>query len=290
MEAAALIWAIRVRFGIYASIIGGTHGNLCLAPFIVIFFRKVPGMDVSSFVLLSHEQALRRQMDITANNMANANTVGFKREQALFHEYVEEVKQAPIEDARKTSFVLDFGAIHDTRQGAFQATGNPLDIMIEGPGYLNVENADGSISYTRAGFIKILENGDLATSGGQRLLDQNGSAINVPADQMRNVSIAQDGSVMAGNTALGQLAVTDFADENMLEVRGDGMLTGTGGRFMTASQTRLRNGGVEASNVEPIVETNNMVDILRSYQTSQRMSEDMADLRKRAIDRLGRIG
>lgn len=247
-------------------------------------------MDVSSFVLLSHEQALRRQMDITANNMANANTVGFKREQALFHEYVEEVRQAPIADARKTSFVLDYGAIHDTRQGAFQATGNPLDVMIEGPGYLNVQNPDGTVAYTRAGFIKILDNGDLASSGGQRLLDENGRAINVPADQMRNVTIAEDGSVMAGDAALGRLAVTNFADENMLEVRGDGMLTGTGGRFMAAAETRLRRGGVEGSNVEPIVETTNMVEIMRSYQTSRRLSEDMADMRKQAINRLGRIG
>ncbi|HSX54530.1 MAG TPA: flagellar hook-basal body complex protein [Sphingomonas sp.] len=247
-------------------------------------------MDVSSFVLLSHEQALRRQMDITANNMANANTVGFKREQALFHEYVEEARQAPIEDARKTSFVLDYGAIHDTRQGSFQSTGNPLDVMIEGPGYLNVQNIDGTTAYTRAGFIKILDNGDLATSGGQRLLDENGRAINVPADQMRNVAIAQDGTVMAGDAPLGRLAVTNFANENMLEVRGDGMLTGTGGRFMTAAETKLRRGGVEGSNVEPIVETTNMVDIMRSYQTSRRLSEDMADMRKQAINRLGRIG
>jgi len=247
-------------------------------------------MDVSSFVLLSHEQALRRQMDITANNMANANTVGFKREQALFHEYVEQVQQAPVADARKTSFVLDYGAIHDTRQGAFQATGNPLDVMIEGPGYLNVQNADGTVAYTRAGFIKILDNGDLASSGGQRLLDENGRAINVPADQMRNVTIAEDGSVMAGDAPIGRLAVTNFADENMLEVRGDGMLTGTGGRFMAAAETKLRRGGVEGSNVEPIVETTNMVDIMRSYQTSRRLSEDMADMRKQAINRLGRIG
>lgn len=246
-------------------------------------------MDLSSFVLLSHEQALRRQMDITANNMANANTVGFKREQALFHEYVEQAKQAPVEDARNTSFVLDYGAIHDTRQGAFQSTGNSLDVMIEGPGYLNVEGPNGTTLYTRAGFIKILEDGDLATSGGQRLLDENGRRINVPAEQMRFVTIGKDGSVMAEDAVFGRLAVTNFADENLLEVRGDGMLTGTGGRIMTAAETKLHAGGVEASNVETIVETTNMVEIMRAYQTSQRMSQDLADMRKQTIGRLGRI-
>lgn len=244
-------------------------------------------MDVSSFVLLSHEQALRRQLDITANNMANTDTVGYKREGAVFHEYVENAEEAPLADARKTSFVLDYGTVHDTSQGAFQATGNPLDVMIEGPGYLNVENPAGGVAYTRAGFIKVLENGDLAISGGQRLLDANGQPINVHAEEIDKVTITADGAVMGEQGELGRIAVTSFADENMLEVRGDGLLTGTGG---TPAGARLRTGGVEASNVEPIVETTHMVEILRSYQTSQRMSSDLAEMRRRAIDRLSRIG
>ncbi|MBT0670577.1 flagellar hook-basal body complex protein [Novosphingobium profundi] len=246
-------------------------------------------MDVSSFVLLSHEQALRRQLDITANNIANVNTVGYKREQALFHEYVENAEEAPVEDARNTSFVLDFGAIHDTTQGSFQVTGNPLDVMIDGPGYLNVESPGGGVAYTRAGFVKILQNGDLATSGGQRLLDENGRAINIPEDQMSTVTITEDGSVMGTDGPLGRLAVTSFANENMLEVRGDGLLNGAGGQFMTAAQTRLKTGGVEGSNVEPIVETTHMVEILRSYQASQRMTTDLDSMRRNAIDRLSKV-
>ncbi|TCM17694.1 flagellar basal-body rod protein FlgF [Novosphingobium sp. PhB165] len=246
-------------------------------------------MDVSSFVLLSHEQALRRQLDIVANNMANTSTVGFKRERALFHEYVETAQEAPVDDARKTSFVLDFGTVHDTSQGSFQATGNPLDVMIDGDGYLNVESPDGGVVYTRAGFIKVLQNGDLATSGGQRLLDENGRPINVPADQMSGMSIAEDGTVMGKNGPLGRLAVTTFADENMVDPRGDGLFTGTGGNMLAATQTKLKSGGVEASNVEPITETTHMVEILRSYQTSQRMTADLADMRKRAIDRLSKV-
>lgn len=246
-------------------------------------------MDVSSFVLLSHEQALRRQLDVAANNMANVSTTGYKREQALFHEYIENTKEAPVQDARKTSFVLDYGAVHDIAQGAFQATGNPLDVMIDGPGYLNVQLADGTTGYTRAGFVKVLDTGELATLGGQRLLDENGRPITVPTDRPGSLTIAADGSVMAGEEAVGRLAVTSFADENMLETRGDGVLAGSGGQLMTAAQTRLRSGGVEASNVEPIAETTHMVEILRSYQTSQRLSSDLADMRRRAIDRLSKL-
>ncbi|WP_374410604.1 flagellar hook-basal body protein [Novosphingobium colocasiae] len=247
-------------------------------------------MDVSSFVLLSHEQALRRQLDVAANNMANVSTAGYKREQAVFHAYVENATEAQVPDARQTAYVLDYGAVHDIAQGSFQATGNPLDVMIEGPGYLNIEMADGSTGYTRAGFIKVLDSGELATSGGQRLLDENGRPIAIPTDQLAQVRITGDGTVMAGTDPVGRLAVTNFDDENLLDARGDGVLTGSGGRTLTAAQTKLRSGGVEASNVEPVSETTHMVEVLRSYQTSQRLSSDLAEMRRRAIDRLSKLG
>lgn len=246
-------------------------------------------MDISSYVLLSHEQALQRRLDVTANNMANTSTVGFKREQPVFHEYVERGADTPVRSANTTSYVLDYGAIHDTGMGAFQSTGNPLDVMIDGPGYLTVEAPDGGTAFTRAGFVKVLPSGDLATAGGQRLLDAEGKPINAPPDQLANLSIASDGSVVGPQGVLGRLAVTVFADEAGVSPRGDGMMTGTGGRALPAAETKLISGGVEGSNVQPIVETTAMVEILRSYQSSQRLSQTINDMRKNAIDRLGRF-
>ena len=247
-------------------------------------------MDVSSYVLLSHEQALRRRLDVTANNMANSSTVGFKREQPVFHEYVEQSGDASVPTAATTSYVLDYGAIHDSSMGAFQSTGNPLDVMIDGPGYFGVEApGGGDAAYTRAGFVKVLGSGDLATAGGQRLLGDNGKPINVPPEQQVNLTIASDGSVMSGANVLGRLAVTVFPDEATVAPRGDGLMAGSAGRILIAAETKLSAGGVEGSNVQPIFETTAMVDILRSYQSSQRLSQSMDDLRKNAIDRLGRF-
>jgi flagellar basal-body rod protein FlgF len=246
-------------------------------------------MDVSAYVLLSHEQALRRRLDVAANNMANSSTIGFKREQPLFHEYVDRTDQAQIDDAKKTSFVLDYGAVHDTAQGAFQATGNPLDVMIDGPGYLSVETPDGGVAYTRAGMIKVLESGELATSGGQRILGEGGRPIAVPADQRAAIAVTADGTVVGAQGALGRLVVTVFDDERGVDPRGDGLMSGQGGRELAAAETRLKVGGVEGSNVQPIVETTAMVEILRSYQSSQRISESLNEMRKGAISRLGRI-
>ena len=246
-------------------------------------------MDVSSYVLLSHEQALRRRLDVVANNLANTSTIGFKREQPVFHEYVEKGAQGAVDAARDVSFVLDYGAVHDTSAGAFQVTGNALDVMIDGPGYLAVEAPGGGTAYTRAGALKVLENGELATSNGQRVLDENGQPINIPADQTAQLRINDDGTISGALGPLGRLAVTVFDDESAVSPRGDGMMTGEGGRILPAAETRLRSGGVEGSNVQPIIETNNMIEILRSYQTSQRMSEALNDMRKRAIERLSRV-
>ena len=247
-------------------------------------------MDISSYVLLSQEQALRRKLDVAANNMANMSTAGFKRERPVFREFVEQSMENAVEQAKKTSFVLDYGAMHDTAAGSFQSTGNPMDVMIDGPGYLAVEAPDGGTAYTRAGFVKINQAGELTTAGGQRLLGEGGRPIAVPADQLATLTIGNDGTVATKDGPVGRLAVTVFDDERMVSPRGDGLMTASNGRELAAADTKLRSGGVEASNVEPIVETTQMVEILRAYQSSMKMSQDMDDLRRRAIDRLGKLG
>lgn len=246
-------------------------------------------MDVSSYVLLSQEQALRRKLDVTANNMANMNTVGFKSERPVFREYVERTAENAVDAAKSTSFVLDYGAVRDAKAGAFQATGNPLDVMIDGPGYFAVQAPGGGTAYTRAGFVKTNEAGELVSADGQRLLGEGGKPVVVPPEQLATLSIAGDGSVSTDEGVLGRLTVTVFGDERLLTPRGDGMMTGTGGRELAAAETRLRSGGVEGSNVEPIAETTAMIDILRAYQTTMKIAQDMDDMRKRAMTSLGRV-
>jgi flagellar basal-body rod protein FlgF len=247
-------------------------------------------MDVSSYVLLSHEQALRRRLDVAANNMANISTVGFKREQPVFHDYVEHADQAVTEDAKTTAFVLDYGATHDTTAGAFQATGNPLDVMIDGPGYLAVEAPGGATAYTRAGLIHVLPSGDLGTISGQRLLGEGGKPINIPLEDAGNLSVAADGTVSGKTGQLGRIAITVFPSEAGVTPRGDGLMAASGGRELPATETKLRSGGVEGSNVQPISETADMVEILRAYQSSQQMTQSMTDMRRKAIDQLGKVG
>lgn len=245
-------------------------------------------MDISSYVLLSQEQALRRRLDVAANNMANVSTVGFKREAPVFHSYVEQ-GQSSEPAAKPTSFVLDYGAVHDTSAGTFQSTGNPLDVMIDGPGYIAVDSGDGTPAYTRAGFVKVLETGELAVAGGQKILGEGGQPITVSPEDVGELTIGSDGTVSGKNGPLGRIAVTVFDNEASVDPRGDGLYTGQGGRELAAGETRLKAGGVEGSNVNPIVETTDMIEILRSYQTSQKMADSMNDMRQRAIGQLGKV-
>ena len=124
---------------------------------------------------------------------------------------------------------------------------------------------------------------------GQRVLGEGGQPINVPPEQAGRVAITADGTLTGSDGPIGRIAVTVFDDERALHPRGDGMMTGEGGRALAAADTKLRSGGLEKSNVQPIVETNSMVEILRAYQTSMRMSENLAEMRKTAIDKLGRV-
>ena len=104
------------------------------------------------------------------------------------------------------------------------------------------------------------------------------------------VEVAADGTVSGKTGQLGRIAVTVFPSEAGVTPRGDGLMTATGGRELPAAETKLRSGGVEGSNVQPISETADMVEILRAYQSSQQMSQSMTDMRRKAIDQLGKIG
>ena len=145
------------------------------------------------------------------------------------------------------------------------------------------------MAYTRAGFIKLLESGELATSGVQRLLDAEGRPITVLPEQAGSLTIAEDGTVMSADGPVGRLAISGFASETQVDPRGDGLMNGVNGRFFAAAEVKLKAGGVEASNVQPIVETTKMVEILRAYQTSVGISDSMNSMRQRAIERLGKV-
>ena len=151
-------------------------------------------MENAQLIGLSRQIALQRQMDVVANNMANINTTGFKGEQMLFEEYLMPV--ASDNDFswsdQQLSFTQDWGTMHDLTGGAMVQTGNPLDVALNGDGFLSVMTADGE-RWTKAGSLQIDAQGRLVTLDGHPVLS-GGSEIQFEPEETEIV-IGSDGTI-----------------------------------------------------------------------------------------------
>ena len=240
-------------------------------------------MDNTSYVALSRESALWRQMAVTANNMANANTPGFKAEQMMFTSYLAKTKSDASPFGRKVAFAQDVGVLHDTREGPLTQTGDTLDIAIHGPGYYTVDTPAGP-RYTRDGHFQLDASGMVVTSSGYPLMQQNGNPI-VVAPGESSITVAGDGTISTENGQIGQLQVVNFANEQQLQPLGDGTYSTT----QTATPLAHANvvqGMLEQSNVQPVSEMTGMLNILRNYEGVMNMIQGEHDRQLKAIDTL----
>ncbi len=148
-------------------------------------------MQNAILVGLSRQVALAREMDVVANNIANLNTTGYKADGSVFEEYLSSPARADLTGTR-VSFVQDRGMWHNMSQGAAEHTGNPLDVAIDGPGFLVVQTPQGD-RYTRNGSMQINATGQLVTSDGYPVLG-DGGPITLQANDSQ-LSISRDGTI-----------------------------------------------------------------------------------------------
>lgn len=238
-------------------------------------------MENTSYIALSREAALWRQMSVVANNMANANTPGFKSEQMMFTSYLAKTKSDATPFGRQLAFAQDYGVLHDTREGPLTQTGDFLDLAIHGPGYYTVDTPGGQ-RYTRAGHFRLDETGMVVTSTGYPVLQQNGNPI-VLAPGEQSISVAGDGTISTENGQIGQLQVSNFANEQLLQPMGDGTFQ-TSQTPVTVKNPSIVQGMLEESNVQPVVEMTNMLNIMRSYEGVMNMIQGEHDRQMKAID------
>lgn len=245
-------------------------------------------MDTLNYVALSHQMALQRQMAVIANNVANMNTAGYKREDALFQSYLENMQFAPTRSARSVSFVIDQGMTRDLEQGEFMLTDDPLNAAINGDGFFTVRTPEGQTAYTRNGKFRLDGEGFLVTAEGAQVLNAEGQPIQFQVEDT-DIAIAQDGTVSTNNGIIGRIAITQFANPYLLEKLGGTYLTGEGGQILPANQVRLKTGVIEASNVKAIKEVAQMTEIMRAYQATSKLLDRYNDIRQQGIERLARV-
>lgn len=244
-------------------------------------------MENAAYIALSRQMTLRRELDIVANNIANADTTGFKVEQLLVGaEIGERARNHAIRPS--ASFVLDNGVGRDFGQGALEQTGRDLDFGIEGEGaFFTVQDGDGE-AYTRDGAFSIDAEGRLVTQGGAAVLGDGGEII-LDAT-LGPVSVGPDGTITQGIQQVGRLTLARFETLSVLSKDGDGLYRNrSNAQPIEATGAQVRQGMLEGSNVNPLIEITNLIEISRAYERASKMVEQTNDLSRRSVERLGRV-
>lgn len=229
-------------------------------------------MENASYIALSRQAALWRQMEITANNMANVNTPAFKGEQVMFTDYlVKTPAPAGRVGTEQIAFVQDIGVLRDTREGPMTSTGNPLDLALHGDGYFVIDTPDGP-RYSRQGHFHMDPTGMLVTSAGKAVMQEGDMPI-VFAPNETQISIASDGTVSTENGPIGRLRVVRFDNDQELRKAADGLYETTA-QPIEATQRDVVQGMIEESNIQAVAEMTNLIAITRSYQAAQQMIDN----------------
>ncbi len=245
-------------------------------------------MDPALWAAKTGLEAQQTRMAVTANNLANVNTTGFKRGRAAFEDLLyQNVRQVGADAAQDT--LLPSGLTVGTgvrvvatekmyTQGSLQITNNAFDVAINGRGFFQVALPDGTNAYTRDGNFKVNAQGELVTAGGYRVQP----AISIP-DAAQSVTIGNDGAVtvqLAGQVApsqVGSLQTVDFINPAGLQARGENLLLESASSGAPQAGTpglnglgSLQQGALEASNVNVVEELVAMIETQRAYEMNSK--------------------
>lgn len=242
-------------------------------------------METTSFVALSRQAALWRQMDMVANNLANMNTPAFKAENMMFRDYVLKSRSADRPFGDKTAYVQDVSVYRNMSEGSLSATGNPLDLAVKGDGFMVVDTPQGA-RYTRNGHMRLDEGGQMVTADGFPVLSTSDQPFFFAPNEQR-ISIAADGTVSTENGQVGKIRVVRFENDQDMRKTAGGLFQ-TDAQPQDVDKPQVLQGMIEESNVQPVVEMTKMIQVQRSYESVQRMIENEHDRVRKAIDVLGR--
>lgn len=219
-------------------------------------------MDNAIYASLTRQSGLMREMRVIANNIANAETTGFRREGVIFSEYL-----AATGNGREgLSMANARGRLLDLEQAGMSMTGGTYDLAIDGPGFFAVQTPEG-VKITRAGAFLTSAEGEVMNADGHRLLDEGQAPIQIPPGAS-SVAIGPDGTVSADGEQIARVGLFAAPDPATMQ-RAGGTLFAADGGLEPAADASIQQGFLEGSNVGPIAEISRMIEVQRAYEMGQ---------------------
>jgi flagellar basal-body rod protein FlgF len=241
-------------------------------------------MQNSTSVALSRLIAQQRAMDVTAMNLANANTPGFKTGHTLFADFLQnQTGVDPVRGGRQLAYTQDRATYRDHAEGSISHTANPLDIAITGDGFFTVQTKAGPM-LTRAGRFNLQNDGTVVDIDGNALLDTGGQPLKVSATDT-SLAVTGDGTLSSENGRLGKIGIVKPTDLNRMQAQGDHLFTAQTATAPVA-QPKLIGGALEESNVQPVAETTRMINELRQFQFVTQFVQGESERQQSAIDKI----
>ena len=227
-------------------------------------------------------RAQEERMNQIANNLANVDTIGYKRENLTFWEMLHRTESQRMRVGKGIKLLTDF------QQGSAQLTGNPLNVMLDGKGFFKVQTPAG-IRYTRAGDFSLNGTGQLVTKEGYQVLGEGGTIVVDGSDLIFD----RKGGVLVDGQRIDQLQVVDFADPTVLEKEGDNLFrlrqNATGGEIAPEDGVQVIQGSLEQSNANVTFELTEMIDLQRNYQAQQKLVQAIDDIDGQAVNTVGKL-
>lgn len=261
---------------------------------------------------LSGALAQSQRLDTIANNLANVNTAGFKKDQQVFREYLTanekmpEVIQAPrvvasIESFYDTqggekSYVDSAGTYTDFTQGSLKSTGAPLDIAIDGGGFFEI-NTPAGVRLTRVGSFKLDSAGQLVTKDGYHVLKAGPEGADPTSRVIRfqgqgTISISNEGEIIEGDQSLGKISLVNVPNKDSLSKVGAGYFDfkkNATREITNVPNPSVKQGFIESSNVNIVQEMTDMISTTRLFESSQKAIQAYDSMSDKLINVVGSI-
>jgi len=230
------------------------------------------------------------QLEVVTNNLANANTVGYKRDDLFVHELDQKIKELAYPHGGSTK-VPNPGELIDFSQGALVGTGRPFDVALSGNGLFTVETPTGK-AYTRDGRFQVDPEGILTTMDGFAVLGEGGPIeLDLLQFTDKDLVINDMGEVILGNNVVDKLQIVTVADPRNLVKAGSNLFRPANPLTQPVAMEvpGVRHKFVEQSNVDPVTEMVAMMEIFHFFQTSQKMLQAQDSTLNKAVNDVGRV-